>query len=286
MTRRFLGGMLVIASMVAGSMSAHAASGRPVDGFGRDIPISFAVKQIVPSDYDVSFGGDVDTRLLVSWEGGGDWQTVLGNVLSAKGLTYNVSGKTIRVTRTAGGVAGASAFDASGPRTPGMVLVPYAKPGPQQKVEVATAPVSQPAPVSQTLQTPASPQVTENGRPVEGKVPSKTAQTGKNDKSKQQAINLADKPDVTISSSVSWKVPAGGTLRDILTDWCEAGGWTLVWNSDYEYPIQAGASFDGDFITATSALVKSLAEAKPPVKASFYRGNKVLLISTSIEEQN
>ncbi len=50
-------------------------------GFGRQIPLSFAARQIVPAGLPVSFAPDVDQEALVDWSGGRPWNQVLTAVV-------------------------------------------------------------------------------------------------------------------------------------------------------------------------------------------------------------
>jgi len=78
----------------------------------------------------------------------------------------------------------------------------------------------------------------------------------------------------------SWVVASGQTLREVLTAWCDKEGWDLVWTTPREYPIEASAVFRGRFVDVASALVRNFERATPIPYAKFYKGNRVLVIST------
>lgn len=78
----------------------------------------------------------------------------------------------------------------------------------------------------------------------------------------------------------SWVVASGQTLREVLTAWCDKEGWDLVWSTPREYPIEASAVFRGRFVDVASALVRNFERAMPVPYAKFYKGNRVLVIST------
>ncbi|MCL2017865.1 MAG: toxin co-regulated pilus biosynthesis Q family protein [Alphaproteobacteria bacterium] len=82
----------------------------------------------------------------------------------------------------------------------------------------------------------------------------------------------------------SWVVASGSTLREVLQEWCNREGWDLVWGTSREYPIQASAVFKGRFIDVSSALVRNFSRANPVPYAKFYKGNRVLVVSTAIGE--
>ena len=81
----------------------------------------------------------------------------------------------------------------------------------------------------------------------------------------------------------SWVVTNGQTLRQVLQSWCDKEGWDLVWTTAREYPIEASAVFKGRFVDVASALVRNFERATPIPYAKFYKGNRVLVISTTEE---
>ena len=81
----------------------------------------------------------------------------------------------------------------------------------------------------------------------------------------------------------SWVVTSGQTLRQVLQSWCDKEGWDLVWTTAREYPIEASAVFKGRFVDVASALVRNFERATPIPYAKFYKGNRVIVISTTEE---
>jgi hypothetical protein len=84
----------------------------------------------------------------------------------------------------------------------------------------------------------------------------------------------------------SWVVVSGKTLRQILQNWCDDAGWDLIWNTSREYPVAASAVFEGRFMDVASALVRNFGRATPIPYAKFYKGNKVLVITTLEDGDN
>lgn len=81
----------------------------------------------------------------------------------------------------------------------------------------------------------------------------------------------------------SWVVADGQTLREVLQSWCDKAGWDLVWTTSREYPIEASAVFKGRFVDVASALVRNFERATPIPYAKFYKGNRVIVVSTAEE---
>ena len=92
------------AGVTAGPPSAHPyrapvrtrspASAGIAQGFGRQVPLSFAVRQIVPSFVHVSYGPDVDTSAPVDWTGGAPWDQVLRAAVEPLGLSLITGRRT------------------------------------------------------------------------------------------------------------------------------------------------------------------------------------------------
>lgn len=82
-----------------------------------------------------------------------------------------------------------------------------------------------------------------------------------------------------------WLAEEGKTLKTLLTEWSERAGWRLVWNSNRNYTLTAGAMFRGRFADVSSALIRAFARARPAPIATFYKGNRVLVVET-MEDEN
>ena len=84
---------------------AIAARHRPpprfatVQGFGEQISLSFAVKQIVPLSVKVTYGRGVDPAALVDWKGGAAWDRVLLAAVNPLGLHLVITGKAVEIRK-------------------------------------------------------------------------------------------------------------------------------------------------------------------------------------------
>ena len=86
-------------------------SGRPIDlappqsgvpvasGFGRHVPLSFAVRQIVPPNLHVIYANGINSGVMVDWTGGQAWNAVLTRVVAPLGLRVQVSPATVTISR-------------------------------------------------------------------------------------------------------------------------------------------------------------------------------------------
>lgn len=66
-------------------------------GFGRQVPLSFAVRQIVPPRFAVKFGGGVDPNAPTDWTGGRPWNAVLQDSLRPLGLKLVMHAKSVTI---------------------------------------------------------------------------------------------------------------------------------------------------------------------------------------------
>ena len=90
----------------------------------------------------------------------------------------------------------------------------------------------------------------------------------------------AEAPKLLTDQVRSWVVASGQSLREVLQNWCDKEGWDLVWATSREYPIEASAVFKGRFTDVASALVRNFGRATPIPYAKFYKGNRVMVVST------
>jgi hypothetical protein len=69
----------------------------PLAGFGARIPLSFAIRQIVPSRFLVSFADTVDKDAPVDWNGGKPWLPTLSDAVRPLGLMVFVAGAAVTI---------------------------------------------------------------------------------------------------------------------------------------------------------------------------------------------
>lgn len=257
-----------------GGLPALAAQGvdGPIEGFGNDIPLSLAVKQIVPTGFIVGFGQGVNKDSKVSWRGGSDWRTVLDNMVRARNMTVSYSDSGVKIVDANAAFEGepssrvaAAASPLPAQRVGGLVLMPMSQPAPMAAVapQPMSTPVAAPQPEPEARAAP----LTAAAR--------RTAQQA----ARNQQASLTPQP---VFDGVTWRARQGQTLDQVLSDWAEKAGWTLVFSSKMIYELQASADFQGDFLSVASTLVRSI-QANPRPIATFYRGNKVVVVGNTAE---
>ena len=68
-------------------------------GFGTDVPLSFAARQIVPAAFSVRYADDIDSDALVSWVGEKPWNRALQAAIRPLGLRMTLLRNTVTISR-------------------------------------------------------------------------------------------------------------------------------------------------------------------------------------------
>ena len=68
-------------------------------GFGEAIPLSFAVRQIVPPAVKVTYGPGADPNAPVDWKGGQAWNRVLSEAVKPLGLRLVISRMAVEIRK-------------------------------------------------------------------------------------------------------------------------------------------------------------------------------------------
>ena len=66
-----------------------------IEGFGNDMPLALAIRQIVPARYAFSFGLGVNPAQRINWKGGKPWNEVLSDALAPNEITYKIATGTL-----------------------------------------------------------------------------------------------------------------------------------------------------------------------------------------------
>lgn len=169
--------------------------------------------------------------------------------------------------------------------------------------------------IERVTQIPSSTGKTTSNQPVS--IFGKQANTSKTDKDISRKTQISDKPQITpaprtpvmemplkantpqptvqpikavpqivepveapVQTKPIWVAPKDKSLNEVLKAWSEEAGWSVVWNSDYDYILRAGVEFESSFIEASTALIEAFEKADPPVFAEFYNKNRVIVVTT------
>lgn len=256
-----------VVSLFTATLAGPAAA--QVQGFGTDLPLEVVIKQLVPPTHQVVVAPGVDQTRATSWTGGRAWDHVLADALRPLGLTAYVDRSAVRIEPKAWRGASATRFEGGN----GLLILSSnrrADPtvAPDEPASRATmSPTGTPSWSGETAPAGPSPKLLIPEQRPAGASNNQFAST-------DPGAAIA----VEASSFNSWMASAGKDLREVLASWAEEAGWSVVWRSDYSYPLHASAVFDGQFTDAARRLLENFAKARPPIQATFYQGNRVLLI--------
>lgn len=223
-----------------------------VEGFGKDIPLAIALRDIVPSHYAFSFSPREIAGTKISWRGGKPWQDVLKDALTAHDLDLAMNEGSILILRKATVVSGKD------PETTGHTMV--ANRSGVQSPSLDSAPVVDTNSESSPTASPSSPESL-----------------------------LAAKPDpsraflaMDLKAVRKWQARPGTTLRETLESWSKESNVELNWSTPYDYPINNAFYFDGEFTQAVDSLLSSYRSENPSPKGRLYpnlpEGPSVLMI--------
>jgi hypothetical protein len=238
----------------ASAPASYNSNYQVAEGFGRDLPLVMALRQIVPPQYGFVFDQGIDISGQVSWQGGKPWDIVLQQTLAPLGLQGMINGNVVTITR-----AGQPMYQPAAANAGAQVMTQVVQTS--TTVPMAANAVAMPASMTSAPMAPivdaGSP-----GTPV-GYTP----------------VNVSN-----LAASSTWTAPRNSTLRNILEDWAEYAGVELYWASEYDYPIQSSVSVDGTFEEAVQVLLKGLSESKPRPMGRLHpnlpNGPAVLVIET------
>ncbi len=230
-----------------------------VKGFADRVPLSVALRQVLPPEIGFSVAQDVSLGTPVSWRGGAPWRQVLKDMLSPSGLTMREQGQMVHVVHMTEGQDSALSLDKPLPPVSGngkpLSLLPSLS---------AVAPKSagsSPAPLASSSGFLSAPNALASG--------------------------VERSPVVADSSAAglgAWQANSGDMLKKTLETWGRNANVEVSWQAEYDYPVQASVSFSGDFEGAVRNLLSGFQEAKPQPVGYLYNnqsaGQTVLVIQT------
>jgi len=261
----FVGSALFL--MTSSFSGAVMAAG---DGFGSDIPLNLAAREIVPEGWAVDYGEGVKKDDTISWSSTGDWKKSLQTAVAKRGYSASFGTNSVVISKASSG--GTKAYS-SEVKTSSASSKPRAnRPSPTAKrpATTAAAPVAD-APLQGGGGFSIRPY--KAGKPVEDvKAPAERPE-----ESRLATKGEKFEPYKPVASQFS--VTSGQMLHPVLAEWASKSGWTVIWETEYDYRIEANASFNGNFVEAVTQIVTAMAEARPAITVDFYQGNNVAVVS-------
>ena len=79
-----------------------------------------------------------------------------------------------------------------------------------------------------------------------------------------------------------WQLTKGDSLHDALVKWGRRANWKIVWQSEYQYPIEVSAVFRGSFLKSVRRVLQLFETRDPKLYATFYK-NRVIVLQNNQE---
>lgn len=89
----------LIGGIAIAALAASAPAFAAFEGFGKDIPLDSAARQIVPEGWAVDYGSGVDSKVTVSWSSSSDWQSALKSAVAKRGYTAQIGSNTVVISK-------------------------------------------------------------------------------------------------------------------------------------------------------------------------------------------
>ena len=244
-----------------------------VDGFGKDIPLAMALRDIVPAKYAYAFSPKDIAGTKISWRGGKPWQDVLKSALEPLDFDMQVNDTQILIYAK-------------------QYKAPTATPTPAATTQAPSAPPQSPEPIapddSDTIVVPqpkSAPTTTASADPLPLVDGQQSAQ--QQEMAVKSASPANDKALVAsamdLNATRKWQARPGTTLRQTLEAWSKDTNVELNWSTPYDYPINNAFYFDGKFTQAVDSLLSSYGGENPSPKGRLYpnlpEGPSVLMIN-------
>lgn len=159
---------------------------------------------------------------------------------------------------------------------------PAASPQPAPAAPVPT-PAPAPIPVANKAAILPSPAASPAKAPAEELQPPKLPVAATLPPIATPAADVPTRPTPLAPASdgpTEWQVNAGEYLQEVLERWTRDAGWTLAWKTTEIYDAEASATFRGDIYKVVTQLLSSWPTHSHPPRADFYRGNRVLVITS------
>ncbi len=241
--------------------------GSVVRGFASNVPLSVAMRQILPQEYGFSVAQDVSLGTLVSWKGGAPWRQVTKDMLLPAGLTIQEQGQMIHVVP-----ATEAEIAASGRSSAPMRLSEKTVSGGAFESVEAGKPMSLVPPSSAKASLDplpsravgdAAPRSMGYLAPPSDVLPAPSLPRGASASSSVASAGTFD----------NWTAEKGDMLRKVLENWGRRANVEVSWQAEYDFPLQASVSLNGSYEEAVRGLLVGFENARPQPFAQLHNNN-------------
>lgn len=203
-------------------------------GFGKNLPLATALKQVIPQNYTYVMDDEVEIGGNVSWNGGKPWPQVLNEMLQPLGVIATVDGKIVRVINP-------NTEEVRVPQVLDTSVIP-----PRPESVVSTAPL--PRQVNSVPQNIIHSRLKDNSVVLSSTEP------------EPGVVERSIIPEVTEGQ---WMAQGNGSLKTVLESWSNLEGVDLFWSADYDYRLVGNVNISGNFEQAVEELLRGFSDATP-----------------------
>jgi len=279
--------MMTDTDVVISAVSAPKQESAYADaiGFGSDIPLALAMRQIVPPEYAFSFDPAIDQGARVTWNGGKPWNEVLSDSVSSLGAGIEIQGQTVRVMprEIIAALPERDVADVPAPIAPSMLTEPSAPTQPAPEVYVRRETDSGESFWSSLKfwgdKKPAVPQqrevVVRNPAPMNhAPTPILPTEIRPVEPAMSEPVMLSQAPGTVTSRDMAqpatlgggiefWQAERGDSLKNILQTWADDAGVKLYWVSVDDYNLPASIRVEGSFTDAVTKALSAFGDTAP-----------------------
>jgi hypothetical protein len=238
-------------AMPSSDPSLSNFSGDVVHGFANTVPLSVALREILPPGYGFALDSDVDKGTLVSFRGGKPWRETLQEMLDPAGLRMHEQNQMVSIGH-----------------------------GPHDHMLL---------PSSTGTALPSSGPVIDH-RPLLGSAPH-NLNSPLDVARASGAPTLANALPTNVPSSGSvgsvleaWNAERGDSLHKVLEEWARRANVEFNWLAEYDYPLQASVGYTGTFEDAVRNILTGFETAHPQPIAELHANptvNQMVLVVTT-----
>lgn len=273
----------------------EAEEQKVVTGFGQDLPLVISLQQIVPSKYQFTLAKGIDPNLLTSWEGGKEWEKVLGDMLKSNDMSFTVKDTVVTVEKTSAAPEKTIKERAKSAVDTAIKKAKEVKAKVAKKIEAK----KKPAPKTRLINKERKPKVKEKKVAEVEKIKLKYDSKKYDTDSAMTPVNIISSKNTPIKvdedvapffdpnmlvdpndplARAKWVGHKYQTLREVLKEWSDKEGVELYWTIDYDYKLNKDVVLVGEFETAVAKLINVFRNVRPQPYGQLHQGDRGPLV--------
>lgn len=228
-------------------------------GFGNNMPLGFALSQVVPEGYAYSFGKGVNAAAIVSWSGGKAWNMVVADMVQPLGLSVSIQDKKVLIYDPAQATQEhSSAADTPAPEVAPVEMAEIEEAPKRLNIVVPTEESStQPEETMVKIERIAQQAQQETGEPIALIEPT-------SGDAHEDAISATTESG-DYKKVRFWEAKKGQSVKDVLDEWAQNANVELVWEAPHDFTLANNLLISDSFENAIrTVLTQALEEERPP----------------------